>query len=157
MDTGAPPASRQSGAPSGAGPSAPDDNARRGPADAAAGSAQAISQAAQSASEAWWGMLQQQFNQLAAATAASMPGSTGGANPAAQGAAGAHAARGQNLEQQAAASRHHGAGQESKTAARKSPAAKAGAPRNGAASTASDTPRKTGVKKNKIQSEPDQS
>jgi hypothetical protein len=157
MDTGAPPASRQSGAPSGAGPSAPDDNARRGPADAAAGSAQAISQAAQSASEAWWGMLQQQFNQLAAATAASMPGSTGGANPAAQGAAGAHAAPGQNVEQEAAASRHHGAGQESKTAARKSPAAKAGAPRNGAASTASDTPRKTGVKKNKIQSEPDQS
>ncbi|WYX20371.1 hypothetical protein WJ973_03180 [Achromobacter xylosoxidans] len=31
--------------------------------------------AAQSASKAWWDLLQQQFNQIAAATAASMPGS----------------------------------------------------------------------------------
>lgn len=45
------------------------------PAAAMAGSAQAISNAAQSASEAWWGMLQQQFSQIATATAATMPGS----------------------------------------------------------------------------------
>jgi hypothetical protein len=61
-------------------------------------SAQAIGNAAQSASEAWWGLLQQQFNQIAAATAATMPqggpgmpaGAThesGDAAPAAQGAA----------------------------------------------------------------------
>jgi hypothetical protein len=37
------------------------------------GSAESISNVAQSASEAWWGLLQQQFNQIAAATAASMP------------------------------------------------------------------------------------
>jgi hypothetical protein len=86
-----------------------------------------------------------------------MPSGAAGANPAAQGAAGARAAPGQGVEQEASASRHHGTGQENKTPARKSPAAKAGASRNGAASPASDTPRKTGVKKNKIQSEPDQS
>jgi len=35
--------------------------------------AEHVSQAAQSASQAWWDLLQQQFNQLAAATAATMP------------------------------------------------------------------------------------
>lgn len=45
----------------------------------AAGAQPAMSEqmgaAAQSASKAWWDLLQQQFNQIAAATAASMPGS----------------------------------------------------------------------------------
>jgi hypothetical protein len=41
--------------------------------------AQAMGSVAQSASEAWWSLLQQQFNQIAAATAASMPG--GGGKP----------------------------------------------------------------------------
>ncbi|MCD0506252.1 PhaM family polyhydroxyalkanoate granule multifunctional regulatory protein, partial [Bordetella petrii] len=43
--------------------------------DAAGSSATAdqVNQAAQSASQAWWNLLQQQFNQIASATAASMP------------------------------------------------------------------------------------
>lgn len=52
------------------------------PAAKAAGSASDMSgqmgAAAQSASKAWWDLLQQQFNQIAAATAASMPGSPAG-------------------------------------------------------------------------------
>lgn len=43
------------------------------PANPDASAADQVSQAAQSASQAWWNLLQQQFNQLAAATAATMP------------------------------------------------------------------------------------
>lgn len=39
------------------------------------GMSEQMGAAAQSASKAWWDLLQQQFNQIAAATAASMPGS----------------------------------------------------------------------------------
>jgi hypothetical protein len=38
--------------------------------------------AAQSASKAWWDLLQQQFNQIAAATAATMPAAAGADSPA---------------------------------------------------------------------------
>lgn len=52
-----------------------------GPAAAPAAEADAvppsINAAAQSASQAWWDLMQQQFNNLAAATAASMPASAG--------------------------------------------------------------------------------
>lgn len=44
-----------------------------------ASTAEQVSQAAQSASQAWWDLLQQQFNQLAAATAATMPEASGAA------------------------------------------------------------------------------
>jgi len=37
-----------------------------------------VNQAAQSASQAWWNLLQQQFNQIAAATAATMPEAAAG-------------------------------------------------------------------------------
>lgn len=67
-------ASAQSGAtPEGAGASA-----ATGPESAAAMSEQ-MGAAAQSASKAWWDLLQQQFNQIAAATAASMPAGAPGA------------------------------------------------------------------------------
>ncbi|MFD4836484.1 PhaM family polyhydroxyalkanoate granule multifunctional regulatory protein [Achromobacter sp. NPDC058515] len=49
--------------------------------ESAAGMSEQMGAAAQSASKAWWDLLQQQFNQIAAATAASMP-----TNPAAPGA-----------------------------------------------------------------------
>lgn len=39
--------------------------------------AEQVSQAAQSASQAWWGLLQQQFNQIASATASTMPDAAG--------------------------------------------------------------------------------
>ena len=39
----------------------------------AAATADQVNQAAQSASQAWWNLLQQQFNQIASATAATMP------------------------------------------------------------------------------------
>lgn len=42
--------------------------------DAQPGMSEQMGAAAQSASKAWWDLLQQQFNQIAAATAASMPG-----------------------------------------------------------------------------------
>lgn len=45
--------------------------------------AEQVNQAAQSASQAWWNLLQQQFNQIAAATAATLPESAA-APPAAQ-------------------------------------------------------------------------
>ncbi|WP_313369394.1 PhaM family polyhydroxyalkanoate granule multifunctional regulatory protein [Achromobacter animicus] len=67
-------AAAQSGAqPEGAGASA-----GTGPESAAAMSEQ-MGAAAQSASKAWWDLLQQQFNQIAAATAASMPAGAPGA------------------------------------------------------------------------------
>ena len=67
-------AAAQSGAqPEGAGASA-----GTGPESAAAMSEQ-MGAAAQSASRAWWDLLQQQFNQIAAATAASMPAGAPGA------------------------------------------------------------------------------
>jgi len=67
-------AAAQSGAqPEGAGASAGS-----GPESAAAMSEQ-MGAAAQSASKAWWDLLQQQFNQIAAATAASMPAGAPGA------------------------------------------------------------------------------
>jgi hypothetical protein len=73
------PTERASSAPPGTAGSAYRGTADEAPAGATppgaggAGSAESISNAAQSASEAWWGLLQQQFNQIAAATAASMP------------------------------------------------------------------------------------
>lgn len=67
-------AAAQSGVqPEGAGASAGS-----GPESAAAMSEQ-MGAAAQSASKAWWDLLQQQFNQIAAATAASMPAGAPGA------------------------------------------------------------------------------
>ena len=42
--------------------------------DAVGAMTEQMGAAAQSASKAWWDLLQQQFNQIAAATAASMPG-----------------------------------------------------------------------------------
>ncbi|CUI84678.1 PhaM family polyhydroxyalkanoate granule multifunctional regulatory protein [Achromobacter xylosoxidans] len=52
---------------------APESDA--GTAGAQPGMSEQMGAAAQSASKAWWDLLQQQFNQIAAATAASMPGS----------------------------------------------------------------------------------
>ncbi|SEI62025.1 PhaM family polyhydroxyalkanoate granule multifunctional regulatory protein [Achromobacter sp. NFACC18-2] len=46
-----------------------------GGAESAAAMSEQMGAAAQSASKAWWDLLQQQFNQIAAATAASMPAS----------------------------------------------------------------------------------
>jgi len=69
---------------------------------AAPGMSEQIGAAAQSASKAWWDLLQQQFNQIAAATAASMPAAPGAAaakakaddsKPAAQAGASKPAAR----------------------------------------------------------------
>lgn len=48
-----------------------------GAAESAAGMSEQMGAAAQSASKAWWDLLQQQFNQIAAATAASMPAGPG--------------------------------------------------------------------------------
>ncbi len=56
----------------------PDAQAGAGAgAQSAAGMSEQMGAAAQSASKAWWDLLQQQFNQIAAATAASMPGAPG--------------------------------------------------------------------------------
>jgi hypothetical protein len=111
-----------------------------------AGSAQAISQAAQSASEAWWSMLQQQFNQLATATAATMPGMPGG--PASPGSTpGATAG---NMDSGPDTARGSSAAKASGAAP-----AKAGTAKKASASSPPATPRKTAVKKNKIQSDPD--
>ncbi|WBX88618.1 PhaM family polyhydroxyalkanoate granule multifunctional regulatory protein [Achromobacter mucicolens] len=63
------------GAQSGA--KAPGEDASGGP-DAAATMSEQMGAAAQSASKAWWELLQQQFNQIAAATAASMPAGASG-------------------------------------------------------------------------------
>ncbi len=51
---------------------------------AAPGMSEQMGAAAQSASKAWWDLLQQQFNQIAAATAASMPAAPAGADAAAK-------------------------------------------------------------------------
>ncbi|WP_334167180.1 PhaM family polyhydroxyalkanoate granule multifunctional regulatory protein [Achromobacter mucicolens] len=69
-------ASENAGAQSGA--NAQGEDTATGPESAAAMSEQ-MGAAAQSASKAWWELLQQQFNQIAAATAASMPASAPGA------------------------------------------------------------------------------
>ncbi|CAP40511.1 PhaM family polyhydroxyalkanoate granule multifunctional regulatory protein [Bordetella petrii] len=53
--------------------SEPANEPAREPGSPDASAADQINQAAQSASQAWWNLLQQQFNQLATATAASMP------------------------------------------------------------------------------------
>jgi len=60
--------------PASAAPAAPPKPAESAAGEAGAGEGGAgWSQASQSASQAWWNLLQQQFGQLAAATAASMP------------------------------------------------------------------------------------
>lgn len=69
-------------AQSGAMPEGADASAGTGQESAAAMSEQ-MGAAAQSASKAWWDLLQQQFNQIAAATAASMPAGAPGAPGAA--------------------------------------------------------------------------
>ncbi|HYG44236.1 MAG TPA: PhaM family polyhydroxyalkanoate granule multifunctional regulatory protein [Bordetella sp.] len=77
--TAAPRASSQSAPP----PSpAADRDASGGQAGPDASAADQVSQAAQSASQAWWNLLQQQFNQLASATAATMPDATAQGTPA---------------------------------------------------------------------------
>jgi hypothetical protein len=82
------------------------------------GMSEQMGAAAQSASKAWWDLLQQQFNQIAAATAASMP-----ANPAAPGADPGADAKAKPGESKSAAKTEAKA---SKPAARK-PAAKSAA------------------------------
>jgi len=68
--------------PAAASPQAPPNDDAASPADETtappagaepANMADQMSQAAQSASQAWWNLLQQQFNQIATATASSMP------------------------------------------------------------------------------------
>jgi len=59
------------------GSKAQGEDASGGP-DAAAAMSEQMGAAAQSASKAWWELLQQQFNQIAAATAASMPAGASG-------------------------------------------------------------------------------
>lgn len=60
-------------------PKAPENgqDAAQEPPAAAPGMSEQMGAAAQSASKAWWDLLQQQFNQIAAATAASMPAAPG--------------------------------------------------------------------------------
>lgn len=55
-------------------PEAPAEGGAGQPAGAQPGMSEQMGAAAQSASKAWWDLLQQQFNQIAAATAATMPG-----------------------------------------------------------------------------------
>lgn len=55
-----------------------------GGAESAAAMSEQMGAAAQSASKAWWDLLQQQFNQIAAATAASMPASAPAADTGAK-------------------------------------------------------------------------
>ncbi|WP_454692857.1 PhaM family polyhydroxyalkanoate granule multifunctional regulatory protein [Achromobacter aegrifaciens] len=88
---------------------------------AAPGMSEQMGAAAQSASKAWWDLLQQQFNQIAAATAASMP-----AAPAASGAEAA--AKPKPGEAKAAAAPSAKA---SKPAARKSAAPRKAAKKTG--------------------------
>lgn len=99
---------------------------------AAAESAQGMSEqmgaAAQSASKAWWDLLQQQFNQIAAATAASMPSSAPA--PAADGSPGT---------KDDAPRAHAKAGGGAKPAAARKPAAA-----KSAAKSAAKTAKKTG-------------
>lgn len=102
------------------------------PESAMQGMSEQMGAAAQSASKAWWDLLQQQFSQIAAATAASMPANP--ANPAAPGADPGADARGKPGESKAAAKTEAKA---SKPAARK-PAAKT------AAKSAAKTAKKTG-------------
>lgn len=69
--------------------SAPPDAASGGAsatggAESAAAMSEQMGAAAQSASKAWWDLLQQQFNQIAAATAASMPASAPAADTGAK-------------------------------------------------------------------------
>lgn len=91
---------------------------KAGPESAMQGMSEQMGAAAQSASKAWWDLLQQQFNQIAAATAASMP-----ANPAAPGADPGADAKAKPGESKSAAKTEAKA---SKPAARK-PAAKSAA------------------------------
>ncbi|MEN5346737.1 PhaM family polyhydroxyalkanoate granule multifunctional regulatory protein [Achromobacter mucicolens] len=68
----APAADEKENAGAQSGAKAQGEDASAGP-DAAAAMSEQMGAAAQSASKAWWELLQQQFNQIAAATAASMP------------------------------------------------------------------------------------
>ncbi|CAB3884111.1 hypothetical protein LMG26686_03635 [Achromobacter mucicolens] len=68
----APAADEKESADAQSGAKAQGEDASAGP-DAAAAMSEQMGAAAQSASKAWWELLQQQFNQIAAATAASMP------------------------------------------------------------------------------------
>lgn len=54
-------------------PAAPDPAAPRAAADPVPPASDRVNEAAQSASQAWWDLLNQQFSQIAAATAASLP------------------------------------------------------------------------------------
>ncbi|WP_313697055.1 PhaM family polyhydroxyalkanoate granule multifunctional regulatory protein [Achromobacter sp.] len=106
-------------AQSGAKPEGADASAGTGPESAAAMSEQ-MGAAAQSASKAWWDLLQQQFNQIAAATAASMPAAT----PEAPGAAGAAKTKAEPASPKASAEPHATTGKPSaKPAAARKPAA----------------------------------
>ncbi|CAB3839032.1 PhaM family polyhydroxyalkanoate granule multifunctional regulatory protein [Achromobacter pulmonis] len=69
------PKSAPQDAPAAAQPDSKASEAEGGAAGAQPGMSEQMGAAAQSASKAWWDLLQQQFNQIAAATAASMPGS----------------------------------------------------------------------------------
>lgn len=112
-------------APAGKDADASTDKA--GPESAMQGMGEQMGAAAQSASKAWWDLLQQQFNQIAAATAASMP-----AHPAAPGMAPGADAKAKPGDSKAAAKTE---AKSSKPAARKSaakPAAKS-AKKTGAA------------------------
>lgn len=64
----------------------PDEGPASSAGDEAANMADQMSQAAQTASQAWWGLLQQQFNQIATATASSMPDAAAQPTAAASGA-----------------------------------------------------------------------
>ncbi len=134
------PAPRSAAKPAAAhGPAAEDGKGKGAEAAGATGQQQAgapgmseqMGAAAQSASKAWWDLLQQQFNQIAAATAASMP-----AAPAAPGAE-AKAKPGESKAKPGESKAKPG---ESKAAA--APAAKASKP----AARKSAAPRKTAKK-----------
>jgi len=118
-------AGAQSGAQSGINPEGTGASAGAGPESAAAMSEQ-MGAAAQSASKAWWDLLQQQFNQIAAATAASMPAGT----PEAPGAAGAAKAKAEPASPKASAEPRATTGK---------PSAKPAAARKPAATTAKTT------------------
>lgn len=108
-----------------------------------------LGNAAQSASEAWWNLLQQQFGQLAAATAASMPAAMAGMAPPAPDAGAAPAGDGAGAGK--SASRKAGAANAApakaagnkaagtKTAATKAPARKTAAKPGGDAKAAAVT------------------
>ncbi|MFJ3462946.1 PhaM family polyhydroxyalkanoate granule multifunctional regulatory protein [Achromobacter spanius] len=112
-------AGAQSGGQSGTPPEGAGASAGAGPESAAAMSEQ-MGAAAQSASKAWWDLLQQQFNQIAAATAASMPAGT----PEAPGAASAAKTKAEPASPKASAEPHATTGKPSaKPAAARKPAA----------------------------------